>query len=391
MPSGGRMSSLLKSGSAAGTAALVLRYGVPVVSTAVALLVTQVLGLSVFPTPLFFAAVVASTWYGNVRSGLLAVLLAILALDHYFIPAPRTMGAALPHLLQFALPALLTCWFVKKRREAELSLRAARDELEVKVQARTSELRMQIAERVKAEETVHKTQTQLAHVNRVMTMGELATSIAHELNQPLMAVVVNGDACLRWLDSTTPNLEEARAAVARMVSESARASAIITRIRALSQNSSAQKDRVDLHGVIAEILALASGELTANNIAVVTDLAGDLPPVCGDRVQLQQVLLNLVMNAIDAMCSLTDASRELRISTGVHGRDAVIVSVRDSGVGLPKQDVDRIFDAFITTKPHGVGMGLSISRTIVEAHAGRLWSEDARPGAIFHFTIPMYA
>lgn len=373
-----------------GTIRLALRYGVPVASTAAALLATQLFRLTVFPTPLFFAAIVVSTWYGTVASGLLAVVLAILALGHYYIPTPLTIGAALPHLLQFALPALLTCWFVAKRREAELSLRAARDQLEAKVQERTAQLRQQIAEREKAEETVHRTQTQLAHVNRVMTMGELATSIAHELNQPLMAVVVNGDACQRWLDSGPPNLEEARAAVARMVSESGRASAIITRIRALSRNASAQKERVDLHGVITEILALVSGELTANGVTVITDFDNDLPAVYGDRVQLQQVLLNLMMNAIDAM-GRAGTARELRISTGVHDRNAVIVSIRDSGVGVPAEHADHIFDAFFTTKTDGVGMGLSISRTIVEAHAGRLWSEPTPSGAIFHLTLPTQA
>lgn len=367
-----------------------LRIALPVACTAIALLLTRSLGLLVFPTPLFFAAVVASTWYGGMLSGLLSVLLATLTLDYFFIPAPQTMITALPHLLQFAFPAFLTFWFVKKRKEAELSLRAARDELEIKVQERTAQLRTEIVERRRAEETVHRTQAQLAHVNRVMTMGELATSIAHELNQPLMAVAVNGDACLRWLNGASPNLDEARAAVDRMVSESGRAGDIITRIRALSKDSSAHRERVDLNDVIGEVLALTTGELTANGIVVSTDLAGALPPVWGDRVQLQQVLLNLVMNAIDAMSGLTGSARELLISTAVHDPQAVVISVRDSGIGIPEGAVDRIFDAFFTTKPHGVGMGLSISRTIVEAHAGRLWFEAASPGAIFRFTLPSW-
>jgi C4-dicarboxylate-specific signal transduction histidine kinase len=372
-------------------AAVALSFGVPVVSTAAALLLTQLLGLSVFPTPFFFAAIVVSTWYGSAASGLMAVLLAAVALERYFIPAPRTLSAVLPHLLQFALPALLTFWFVTKRKEAEISLRAARDELERKVEERTSELRREIAERRNAEERAHRTQAQLAHLNRVSTMGELATSIAHEVNQPLMAVVVNGDSCLHWLDRERPDLPEARAAVRRMVSESGRASAIIARIRALSRNASTHKEPVDLRGVVSDALALAGGELAAHDIAVATDLPADVPAVWGDRVQLQQVLLNLVMNAIDAMAAAAGSPRELRISAGVQGRDAVIVSVRDSGVGLPPECADRIFDAFVTTKPHGVGMGLPISRTIVEAHAGRLWAEDARPGAVFRFTLPVHS
>jgi C4-dicarboxylate-specific signal transduction histidine kinase len=383
------MESLPRATPEPGPFGVVFRYAVPVASTAAAILLTRSLDLSVFPTPLFFAAIVASTWYGGVLPGVLSVVFAVMALDYYYIPAPRTLSQAVPHLLQFALPALLTLRFVQKRRDAEYSLRTARDELEIKVQERTSALRLEIAERQKAEEAVHQTQAQLAHVNRVMTMGELATSIAHELNQPLMAVVVNGDACLQWLNGPAPNLPEAKAAVARMVSESSRAGEIIKRIRALSQNASARKDRVALHEVIAETLAMANGELAANKITVVTELAPDLPAVLGDRVQLQQVILNLVMNAIDAMRALPDSPRQLRIATSLDGPSTVLVSVRDSGGGIPQEHHDRIFDAFFTTKPQGVGMGLSISRSIVEAHAGRLWSDDARPGAAFHFTIPI--
>jgi C4-dicarboxylate-specific signal transduction histidine kinase len=365
-----------------------IRYGVPVLATALALLITRSLDLSVFPTPLFFAAIVAATWFGSVVSGLLTVLLATLTLDYYFIPAPQSPVSALPHLLQFALPALLTLWFVQKRKEAESSLRAARDVLEVKVHERTAALRIESAEREKAEQAVHTTQAQLAHVNRVMTMGELATSIAHELNQPLMAVVVNGDACLQWLNGPNPNLEEARAAVARMAAESSRAGEIIKRIRALSQNSSPRKERIDLHSVIAETLALTNGELVTNKVVVVTDLASSLPVVWGDRVQLQQVILNLVLNAIEAMSQSKTPARELHISSARHGANAVAISIRDSGPGIPTEHGDHIFDAFVTTKPQGVGMGLSISRTIIEAHAGRLWCEDAHPGAIFRFTLP---
>jgi C4-dicarboxylate-specific signal transduction histidine kinase len=367
---------------------MVFRYAVPIVSTAVAILLTRSLDLSVFPTPLFFAAIVASTWYGGVLPGFLSIVFAVLALDYYFIPSPRTLAQAVPHLLQFALPALLTLRFVKKRRDAEFSLTAARDELELKVQQRTAALRSEIAEREKAEATVHQTQSQLAHVNRVMTMGELATSIAHELNQPLMAVVVNGDACLQWLNGAQPNLGEARAAVTRMVSESSRAGEIIKRIRALSQNSSPQKEPVSLHDVIADTLTLANGELAANKIAVTTELTPGLPPLLGDRVQLQQVILNLVVNAIEAMTPLPPADRRLRISTGRYDANCAVVTVADSGAGISPEQLDRVFDAFFTTKPQGIGMGLSISRTIVEAHAGRIWSDSAGAGATLHFTIP---
>jgi len=195
---------------------------------AAALLVTQALN-SVFPTPLFFAAIVVSTWFGGAEAGLLAVALATIVLDYYFVPpihrfAPKS--GELPYLIQFAIPALLTCWFVKKRKDAESSLTQARDELESKVRERTVELRRanqqlkaEIAERIRAEEIVQKTQADLAHVSRVTTLGELAASITHEVNQPLMAVVINGDACLEWLARAPPDLQEAREAAGRIIAE----------------------------------------------------------------------------------------------------------------------------------------------------------------------------
>ena len=370
-----------------------------VASVAVALLVTQSLH-SVFPTPLFFAAIVVSTWFGGAGSGLLAVVLATVVLDYDYLSPGQgftVKAGALPYLTQFAVPALLTCWFVKKRKDAETSLRQARDELEAKVRERTAELRLaneqlkaEIAERIRAEETVQKTQADLAHVTRVTTLGELAASIAHEVNQPLMAVVINGDACLEWLARDQPDLREAREAVGRIIAEGNRAGEIIRRIRALFKNSPLQKAPVDVNELIQDILPLTQRELIRNGVSRSMELETALPPVFGDRIQLQQVILNLVLNAIEAMSAVTDRTRELRIRSERDGADGVLVTVRDSGCGLPLEQPERIFTAFFTTRPNGLGMGLSISRTIIEAHGGRLWAANTGDGASFQLLLPVY-
>lgn len=368
------------------------------ISVAAALGVTQALH-SVFPTPLFFAAIVAGTWYGGVSAGLLAVALATTALDFYFVPPVGRFsikGGELAYLIQFAVPALLTCWVVKKRKDAETSLRQARDELESKVRERTTELRYaneqlqaEMAERIRAEETVQQTQADLAHVTRVTALGELVASIAHEVNQPLMAVVINGDACLQWLRHDPPRLDEARAAVGRIISEGNHAGDIIRRIRALFKKSPLQKTPLDINELVQEILALIQRELMRNHVSVLAELDAGLPHVVGDRVQLQQVILNLAVNAIEAMNAVSGRTRELRIGSRRDGADGVLVSVRDSGRGLPPEQPDRIFGAFYTTKPEGLGMGLSISRTIIEAHGGKLWAVNASDGAVFQFRLPV--
>lgn len=364
-----------------------------------ALLVTQALN-SVFPTPLFFAAIVVSTWFGGAPSGLLAVALASIVLDYYFVPPIHRFAlktGELPYLIQFAIPALVTCWFVKKRKDAEGSLTQARDEMESKVRERTAELRQanrqlqaEIAERIRAEEIVQKTQADLAHVTRVTTLGELAASIAHEVNQPLMAVVINGDACLEWLARAQPDLEEAREAVGRIIAEGNRAGEIIRRIRALFKNSPLQKVPVRINDLIQDIVGLTQRELVRNGISLKTELDTALPRVFGDRVQLQQVILNLVVNAIEAMSGTTGRPREMQIRSARDG-DGVLVAVRDTGRGLPPTDPERIFGAFFTTKPDGLGMGLSISRTIIEAHGGKLWTTNTGDGAQFQLRLPIYA
>jgi PAS domain S-box-containing protein len=247
---------------------------------------------------------------------------------------------------------------------------------------------MDISASKRAEEALRQAQADLARVNRVTTMGELTASLAHELNQPIAAAVTNANTCLRWLTRDHPDVEEARAAAMRIVKDGTRAADIISRIRLLFKKGTPQREPEDVNEVIREMIVLLGGETTRYSISIRTDLAADLPQVMGDRVQLQQVLMNLMINGIDAMKDV-DGTRELAIKSQRGENEEVVLSVTDSGVGLPPHQADQIFNAFFTTKPHGTGMGLRISRSIIESHGGRLWAADNSPrGASFYFTLP---
>jgi PAS domain S-box-containing protein len=250
---------------------------------------------------------------------------------------------------------------------------------------------MDISASKRAEEALRQAQADLARVNRVTTMGELTASLAHELNQPIAAAVINANTCLRWLTRDHPDVEQARAAAQRIVKDGTRAADIISRIRLLFKKGTPQRELVDVNEVIREMIVLLGGETIRYSISVRTELAADLPQVMGDRVQLQQVLMNLMINGIDAMKDV-DGTREFAIQSQRGENEEVVVSVTDSGVGLPPHQADQIFNAFFTTKPHGTGMGLRISRSIIESHGGRLWAADNSPrGASFHFTLPTNA
>jgi len=250
---------------------------------------------------------------------------------------------------------------------------------------------MDVTERKRAEEALRQTQADLARINRVTTMGELTASVAHEVNQPIAAAVTNAKTCLRWLTRDEPNLEEARAAAMRIVNDGTRAAEIIKRIRLLFKKGTSERELVDLNEVIQEMVVLLRAEAMRYSILVQTELEADNPRVTGDRVQLQQVLMNLMLNSIDAMKD-ADGGRELAIKSQRAENDHVLVCVSDTGMGLPPQQTDQLFSAFFTTKPHGTGMGLSISRSIVESHGGRLWAaNNALRGASFSFTLPTEA
>jgi C4-dicarboxylate-specific signal transduction histidine kinase len=239
----------------------------------------------------------------------------------------------------------------------------------------------------RAEEALRQAQGEIARVSRVTTMGELTVSLAHELNQPIAAALTNANTCVLWLAGDSPNIEEACAAAMRIVQDGTRAADIIRRIRLLFEKGTPERTSVDVNELIREMTVLLRGEARRDAISVRTELAADCPPVMSDRVQLQQVLMNLIVNGIDAMKQV-EGARELVIASRCTEPDQVRVSVSDTGVGLPPQ-TDQIFKPFFTTKPHGTGMGLSISRSIVESHGGRLWATDnPSRGATFHVALP---
>jgi C4-dicarboxylate-specific signal transduction histidine kinase len=249
-----------------------------------------------------------------------------------------------------------------------------------------------LTEHVLASEALREAQMELAHVTRVTTMGELAASISHEVNQPLGAVVNAAAACLRWLDRGTPNLDEARSAVEWITKEANRASEVIRRVRALVNKTSIEKVPLDINDVVREVLVLVQRELISHQVSLRTEFAPALSMILGDRVQLQQLIINLVMNGIEAMHSVTDRPRELVIRSRQDDTHRVLVSVMDCGVGISGENADQLFNAFFTTKPTGMGMGLSICRSIMEAHGGRLWATANVPyGATFQFTLPVNA
>jgi len=327
-------------------------------------------------------------------------IIAVLCLDYFFIPPILSLGVGNPLDIVALVAFLGVAWLITRlmylRRRAEEALEKANSELETKVQQRTAQLarandglRDEMRERQRAEEALQKSQAELAHVTRVMTLGELMASLAHEVNQPLAAVVTNAQACLRWLALEPPRPDEARAAVERIVRDSNRASEVIQRIRALVKKSEPQMAALDINDVIREAISLEQREMLSRQVSLRTELASALPPVLGDRVQLQQVVINLVMNALEAMAPVSDRPRDMLIRSQRDASNEVIVAVTDSGMGIDSENAERLFNAFFTTKPTGMGMGLSICRSIIAAHGGRLWaSPNADHGSTFQFTLP---
>ena len=273
-------------------------------------------------------------------------------------------------------------------KKAKAEIKRLNEELEQRVVERTSQL-------MAASEALREAQAELAHVTRVTTVGEVTASFAHEVNQPLAAIVNNANACLGLLPSGRHDLDEVRKALDDIVGDAERASAIIERVRGLAKRSSPETLLLQLGAIVNDIVALAAADSVARRITIRTDIAADLPVVLGDRVELQQVLLNLVVNGMDAMSTVSEGERLLEIRARpewLHGNPAARISVQDCGIGLHAGQMERLFEAFYTTKSHGMGMGLAISRSIIESHGGRLWAEPNQgPGATFSFSLPAAA
>ena len=376
-------------------------YLVAALSVDVAVIVTLKLGTVIkHSATLFFCSVMFSSWYGGLWTGFFSASLSVVALDYYFIPPLYALGLGpeeVPDMIAFVATASFISWLNAGQKRAKESLRRARDELDVKVRERTAELeraneqlQSEIAEREAAEEGLIRAQTEIARIARITTMGEFAASIAHELNQPLGSIVTNGDACLRWLAAKPPDLDEARQAVAAIIRDGTRAGSVLVRIRELLSRGERQREPLDINDVIRQVVALSEGELRRNEIALQTEMPEDLPPVVVDRVLLQQVVLNLIINAVEAMRVVSDRARVLRIRTQRLASGSIVVLVQDSGVGLDPKNSGRMFDAFYTTKPEGIGMGLTISHSIIEAHSGRLWAvANDGPGSTLCFALPI--
>ena len=491
-------------------------YGLAIGSVAIALGITQWLErYTTLRTPVFYAAILMTAWFGGMGPGLFAAAFATLALGYYFSPPvrmPAAQAVDLPFLLSFALLALLTAWVSAKRKRMEEALQHAHDELEAKVQERTADLQrvnaelrrseaylvegqrlthtgswawnvaareyiywsqehcrmfgfdpvqdtpsyqramermladdlsgfeetlatairekkdfaldfrivlpdgsirylhslghpvvdhsgavvqfigttMDLTERKHAEETLQRAQAELAYATRVMTLGEMTASIAHEVNQPLAAIVTNSEACVRLLAGAAPHLHESRQAVQQIIQDAQRASAVIGRIRAMAKKTPPHRDSSDINEVIREVISLARGEIHSNGVELHLHLSDGLPPILADRVQLQQVMLNLIINGVEAISGVEDGPRALCIRSDRNKPDGVLVVVRDTGIGLAAESLAHLFDAFYTTKPEGLGMGLAISRSIIEAHGGQLWATpNTGPGASFQCTLPL--
>jgi signal transduction histidine kinase len=373
-----------------------VRYGVAFLSVTLSVIIAKYqFNLQAAPVSLFLCAIMFTAWAAGLKAGILAMVLSLLSFKYYFLAPVHSLAldpAEMPRLLVFTLAALFVVAISAAQKRAEATLRKTGQELQAN-----------IADLQRTQDALHKAQAALTHMTRLTTMGELTASIAHEVNQPLTAVINNAGACIDLLDpaperpgedgpSRASHLEEVREALGEILDDAERASAVIVRIRQLAKRAPIEKLLLDLRHVVKDVLALARYESATRQVTIHTDLPQDLPLVLGDRVQLQQVLLNLVMNGMDAMNSVPEEKRVLLVLGKHETRDgvpAVILCVQDAGIGLKAEEMDRLFEAFYTTKPQGMGMGLAISRSIIEAHGGRLWAEPNQgPGATFSFTLP---
>ncbi|MDB5095542.1 MAG: multi-sensor signal transduction multi-kinase nodulation NodV-like protein [Candidatus Eremiobacteraeota bacterium] len=324
---------------------------------------------------LYFTLIILLSLWGSFVSSAVVSLIAVASLDYYFTPPIFTFQINDPFdgiavVLFLTTSGVITTLVSRTRTRAD---------------------QLVLEANLRAEEALRQAQAELAHANRVMLVGEMTASIAHEINQPLTGVVSNAGTASRYLAAQTPNLEEARLYLGLIVRDGRRAAEVIQRIRALVKKMPARRDFLDMNEAIREIIALTQNELQRSSVKLETRLSSGLPLLPADRIQLQQVILNLIVNAVEAMNEVHDRPRELVVGSGSEP-DAVFVEVRDSGPGVDPANFDRLFRSFFTTKPEGMGMGLSISRSIIEAHGGRLLATPNEPhGVVLRFTLPTKA
>ncbi len=337
-----------------------------------------------FPYPFlffFFGAVMASAWFGGTGPGLLSVVLSTVLVDYFFVPPFNSFSispSAEAYFGAFVACAVVASWVSSSKKYTEQALLQARNDLELRVSERTAALM--------------KTQGELAHLSRMLSMAELTASVVHEIGQPLTGVVTNAQACLEWLSAGAPNIDKARRSADGMVRDSTRAVAVLERIRSLFRKSPPEKEWLRINDLIDEMMVLVRDEARRRNVQIHVLLEQSLPQVRIDRVQIQQVILNLIVNAMDALNDTVEEDKRIFLMSRKNRHNELVIRVEDCGMGLAADLRDKMFEPFFTTKPHGIGVGLSITRSIVEAHKGRI-SAAPRPqgGTIVEFTIPIHA
>lgn len=375
---------------------VILRYALAIVLVVAATAVSFTLQLFSdralsFP---FYAAVVVATWIG-IGPGLLAILCSAMVVDYLWIPPLYTLGIDDENWTWYAVftgSALVSLLWTWQRRSAERALETTVKRRTAELVHANAELTKEIAERRAAEVELQAAQAEVARTLRLATVGETAAAIAHEINQPLAAISANASACQRSLVRDPPLVELAQEAAICIVDDANRAAEVVARVRALLNKEGPKPVAVDIARLIEDVLALSRSVAERQAITFRTEIPGVLPSVLGDPVQLQQVLLNLVTNGIEAVADVVDHPRFLTISAALDSPGAVLVSVQDSGNGIDPKQAERVFDSFYTTKPNGIGVGLSISRSIIESHSGRLWLASSSPGGTrFCFALPICA
>jgi C4-dicarboxylate-specific signal transduction histidine kinase len=347
----------------------------------------------------FFAAIVITAWYAGAGPGWLSVALSAFAVSSFFAPSIQSSEfdvESLAWTASFALCGAVTIVTSLRRRRTEETLRRTCDRLEAQIGARTRELlqlherlNAETAKRIRTEAALRRTKSELARARRLFTLAEVSASIAHEVNQPLAAVVSNGEAARNWLRCSPPALSAAAESIQATVTAAVRAAEIVTRIRSLITRAIPRQASIEVNELVGEVLSLAKDSLTKHQVIPECRLRPALPPIIGDQIQLQEMLLNVISNALDAMAETSGRKRELVITTGMSDEDMISIVVSDSGHGLPATDPNKLFGPFYSTKKGGMGIGLSVCRTIAESHGGSIRAMTRQPhGAVLRIDLP---